>query len=317
MSDDYTVQQAANEYLEWFQLHRKSLDRTQYLINAHIIPTLGHIKVSELTTREIRKWQDSLVITPKRKRTRIGLEQEFFALNSDEAALRKRKVTANRILNTLKAILNRVYDNGLVADNSAWKRVKPFRNVAKARTEYLEVDEIKALLKVAEPSLKLLICGALYTGCRYGELARMQRCDLYPDIMKLYVQPSKNGLDRYVTLTEESTQFFKEMVQGKRSEDLIFIRHTGLPWGRSHQQRLLKKAIREADINKDISFHTLCHTHASQLAMQGVPMHVIAKQLGHSDTRMAEKHYAHLSTDYVTDTIRANFPDLGIKNSQK
>ena len=41
-------------------------------------------------------------------------------------------------------------------------------------------------------------------------------------------------------------------------------------------------------------------------------MAVIAKQLGHADTRMTEKHYAHLAPNYVADTIRANFPNLGI-----
>lgn len=41
-------------------------------------------------------------------------------------------------------------------------------------------------------------------------------------------------------------------------------------------------------------------------------MPVIAQQLGHADTRMTEKHYAHLSPSYVADTIRENFPTLGI-----
>jgi hypothetical protein len=44
----------------------------------------------------------------------------------------------------------------------------------------------------------------------------------------------------------------------------------------------------------------------------GVPMGVIAAQLGHQDTRMTEKHYAHLAPSYVADTIRAHFPVLGI-----
>jgi integrase len=41
-------------------------------------------------------------------------------------------------------------------------------------------------------------------------------------------------------------------------------------------------------------------------------MSVIAEQLGHADTRMTEKHYAHLAPPYVADTIRAHFPTLGI-----
>ena len=41
-------------------------------------------------------------------------------------------------------------------------------------------------------------------------------------------------------------------------------------------------------------------------------MVVIAEMLGHADTRMAEMHYAHLAPSYVKDTIRQNFPKLGI-----
>jgi hypothetical protein len=54
----------------------------------------------------------------------------------------------------------------------------------------------------------------------------------------------------------------------------------------------------------------LRHTHASILAMRSVPMAVIARQLGHADTRMTERHYAHLAPNYVADTIRASFPSL-------
>jgi intergrase/recombinase len=64
------------------------------------------------------------------------------------------------------------------------------------------------------------------------------------------------------------------------------------------------------------AFHVLRHTHASILAMRGVPMAVIARQLGHSDTRMTERHYAHLAPNYVTDTIRANFPRLTISEAR-
>jgi hypothetical protein len=39
---------------------------------------------------------------------------------------------------------------------------------------------------------------------------------------------------------------------------------------------------------------------------------VIAAQLGHSDTRMTERHYAHLAPSYVADTVRAAFAPLGL-----
>jgi integrase len=46
--------------------------------------------------------------------------------------------------------------------------------------------------------------------------------------------------------------------------------------------------------------------------MKSVPMGVTAEQLGHADTRMTEKHYAHLAPNYVADTIRAHSPKLGV-----
>jgi integrase len=66
-----------------------------------------------------------------------------------------------------------------------------------------------------------------------------------------------------------------------------------------------------ANIEPPATFHIMRHSYAKALAMRGVPMGVIATQLGHSDTRMTEKHYAHLAPSYVADTIRAALPDLG------
>ena len=38
--------------------------------------------------------------------------------------------------------------------------------------------------------------------------------------------------------------------------------------------------------------------------MNGVPLMVVAKNLGHKDTRMVEKHYGHLAPSYVAAAIR-------------
>jgi integrase len=80
----------------------------------------------------------------------------------------------------------------------------------------------------------------------------------------------------------------------------------------SHQLRQMIEACKRAKIVPAISFHVLRHTHGSALATKGIPMAVIAEQLGHADNRMTEKHYAHLAPSYIADTIRAHFPTLGI-----
>ena len=47
--------------------------------------------------------------------------------------------------------------------------------------------------------------------------------------------------------------------------------------------------------------------------MNGVPLLVVAKNLGHADTRMVEKHYGHLAPSYIADAIRAGAPKFGFK----
>lgn len=51
------------------------------------------------------------------------------------------------------------------------------------------------------------------------------------------------------------------------------------------------------------------------MVRSGAPLIVVAEALGHSGTRMAEKHYAHLAPSFVADTIRRTAPDLMFSGS--
>ncbi len=144
---------------------------------------------------------------------------------------------------------------------------------------------------------------------RAGKLARGR---FNPDAGVVTIRASKAGKPRHVVLTEEGQTLFATLTAGKLGSAPIFTRTDGGVWGKSHQLRPMLEACRRAKIKPAISFHILRHTHGSVLAMRGVPLGVIAEQLGHADTRMTEKHYAHLAPSYVADTIRAHFPTLGI-----
>jgi integrase len=116
----------------------------------------------------------------------------------------------------------------------------------------------------------------------------------------------------HVALNDEGRTLFQGLTVGRASRELIFVRDDSDPWGISHQKRRLENASAHANIDPPATFHILRHTYGSALAMKGVPMGVIAAQLGHADTRMTERHYAHLAPSYVADTIRAALPGFGI-----
>jgi hypothetical protein len=75
--------------------------------------------------------------------------------------------------------------------------------------------------------------------------------------------------------------------------------YSGTSSGAHHSKSAFDKASARARIVPAVTFHILRHTHGSHLAMNGVPMGVIAAQLGHADTRMTEKLYAHLAPSYI------------------
>jgi len=71
--------------------------------------------------------------------------------------------------------------------------------------------------------------------------------------------------------------------------------------------------VRAAKINPPISFHGLRHTWASLAVMAGMPLMVVARNMGHVDTRMVEKHYGHLAPSYIAAAIRAGAPKFGFE----
>ena len=93
---------------------------------------------------------------------------------------------------------------------------------------------------------------------------------------------------------------------------MILRKRDGDRWGRSNQFRPINEACERARIEPAANFHALRHTYASHAVMNGAPLLVIAKNLGHSDTRMVEKHYGHLADSYIADAIRKAAPRFGI-----
>ena len=111
-------------------------------------------------------------------------------------------------------------------------------------------------------------------------------------------------------MTDEAPELIERLSTGRSPGEFLLRRDDGRGWKRAEQLRPMREACARAGVTPAVGFHVLRHTHASILAMQGVPMAVIARQLGHADTRMTERHYAHLAPNYVADTIRASFPRL-------
>jgi integrase len=318
-SGPYTVRECVDEYLAWLQAHRKTGYDARHRVHTHIAPHLGDIQCDRLTTAQIQRWLRDLAASPARLRSKKDAKKpNIRELNkADHDAVRRRRASANRTLTVLKAALNRAWREGKIPLDEAWRRVEPFEEVDAARVRYLTVAEAKRLLNACDPDFRRLAQAALATGARYGELVALRASDFNPDSGTIQVRTSKSGKGRHIVLNGEGVALFKSLVAGKPADAVMLARADGSPWKPSHQARPMANACARAKIAPPASFHVMRHTWASLAVMAGGPLMVVARNLGHSDTRMVEKHYGHLAPSYVSDAIRAAAPKFGIKPERK
>ena len=306
-----TVRDIVEAYLEWLEGNRKSAVDARHRARAHIYPTLGDTEAALLKTDVLRRWHVGLAKALPRARTKPGMAQQHRAFDGSAEAARRRRSSANRVLTILKAGLNHAFNNGKLPSDAAWRKVKPFRGVDAARIHYLTVTEARRVLNACEPGFRPLVQAALQTGARYGELVSLKVHDFNPDAGTVTIRQSKASKPRHVVLTDEGAALFAQWTAGRVSSEPLLRRPDGEPWRASQQLRPMRDACEQAKIAPALSFHGLRHTWASLAVMAGVPLLVVAKNLGHADTRMVEKHYGHLSPSYVADAIRAAAPRFG------
>ena len=284
----------------------------KYMINRHIRPTLGDIKVGMLTSKQIRQWHLGLSEQPVLVRSAKGAERRYGKKATTKDAKRARKCTANKVLNRLKAVLNFAYREELIeCTDSTWRRVEPFKGVDTSREGYLKKADAERLLNAIEGDFRYLVAVALHTGARYGELCRLRVEDVHLENHFAVIRESKSGKSRKVYLDEAAFAWLDALTAGKSGDEYVLTNGTK-PWSKGAQQYRMDRACEAASIDR-ITFHQLRHTYASHFVMNGGHLLDLSKQLGHSTTRMVELHYGHLSDEYLRDRVQEHSPKYRVE----
>ena len=127
----------------------------------------------------------------------------------------------------------------------------------------------------------------LLTGCRRGEIVNLRRSELHGDELRL--ADSKTG-PRTVPLNSPARRVLDR--QPRMGSPFVFPSPRDPARPRSRELALWTRIRREAGI-EDMRLHDLRHTMASHAVMNGVPVPVVSRLLGHSNVRMTLR-YAHL-----------------------
>ncbi len=303
------VADVVNAYLDWTAKHRRPTTAREwrYMANAHILPALGKTEVAKLTTARLRKWHEDLAEQPARLRTRPGTKQRHREQNGDADAIRARRATANRNLTVLKAALNHAWQSGrITGSDEAWRRVKPFRGADAARVRYLQIDECTRLLNACEPDFRRLVRGALVTGAVMASSAAPTCATSTPTRRPCScarARAASRGGSRSTMRRQRSWPASPPAVRRARRCSSELMAADGA--SRISAGRCSRRARRRGSSPR--SGFTSCATPGRRLRiMAGLPLMVAAQVLGHSDTRMVEKHYGHLAQSFVRDAVRSH-----------
>lgn len=224
--------------------------------------------------------------------------------------------TVSRNIASLKAFYHYMVQEGLVAEDISDKLKAP--KIEKKAPEIMTPDEVVRLLD--QPSgnspkeirdkamLELLYA----TGIRVTELITLTLSDvnmqmnfiLCRDRNKERIIPfgaaAKAAMERYLNGTRE------EMLENKKS-DVLFANCSGQPMSRQGFWKLIKHYAKKADIQADITPHTLRHSFAAHLVENGADLRSVQEMLGHSDISTTQI-YANLNHNHIREVYAKAHP---------
>ncbi len=166
----------------------------------------------------------------------------------------------------------------------AWEAVKRFLSDEERR----RLSAVLTAHEARRPQQVALVRLLLLTGCRKSEILTLQWTDYREG--HLFLPDSKTG-PRTVPLGSGARAILDR--QPRRGSDFVFPSPLDAFRPRGRDLSLWYRVRREAGI-EDVRLHDLRHTMASHAVMNGVPVPVVSRLLGHSNVRMTLR-YAYLA----------------------
>lgn len=84
----------------------------------------------------------------------------------------------------------------------------------------------------------------------------------------------------------------------------VFCTLSGAPLKDAYVRALLPRLARKAGVEKRVHAHGLRHSHAAELAAEGLPMNLVQAQLGHSSLATTDRYLRHIAPQQLIDAVR-------------
>jgi len=284
------------DFLEYLEIEQNRSQKTianydHYL--TRLLDFAGDIKVSEIDSELIRKWRLWL--------NRLGTN------TSDEL----QKTTQNYHLIALRSFLKYCAKRNIPALTA--DKIELARTVRKQVT-FLNEEELERLIQQPKtdtlPGLRdRAILELLFSsGLRVSELVGLDKDNINLKRREFMVR-GKGQKDRPIFISPEAALWLDKYLQKRQDTTKpLFVRYSGSKQvdlsGNYHRltarsvQRLVGRYARLAGITKHVSPHTIRHSFATDLLMNGADLRSVQALLGHSNIATTQI-YTHVTDPHL------------------
>lgn len=220
----------------------------------------------------------------------------------------------------------------------------------KIENKYFTDDEYKAIMTDCDQrnrqDMKDIFEWLFLTGMRFSEAAALQIKNIQiedgnyvakvtgsmfiyrkkdvPEGKKRYTKSDSAKTiagNRTVILPDQAVKIYERNKAGKNADDFLFINSiSGFPMRETAANRFLKRVAERQKIDKKFTTHMFRHTHVSKLAEMGIPLYVIQKRVGHSNSKITEQVYLHVTKkvqDNLIEKLNQLAPSVPPKDDNK
>lgn len=239
--------------------------------------------------------------------------------------------TFNEYLKRVKAMFRWAYRSDYIESSACVDKIKPLKDTPereKVSDKYLEADELERILDAASEFYSAIFGFLALSGLRIGELIALEDKDVTDtDIIVRATYDWNNGVMntpktaagwRYVHIQPELMLYVRKIRQlsnlhrmASRSRAPYFV--VNMYGGRLSYPKAnrMYNSLCVRLVNKDITLHSLRHTHVALMAENGADLKSIARRIGHGSSKITEEIYYHC-TEKQREKDNAQFDAISV-----
>jgi integrase len=215
--------------------------------------------------------------------------------------------TIKHRLQTLRSTINLADDNGYLVPDLKYPKLKTTRG----RTRVLSDDEMLAVENELHPGkdfgnyhisedarrfrqdaydLWILFCG---TGARFTEISKLEWSQIKLTNRTILLYRPKVDNETSLVMTDKVYDVLSRRAHNPQSRRYVFTDRKGN--ARSYSGGAIRKAIKRAGLDSDVTPHVVRHTVATRLLENGLNIQEVQYIMGHADQSTTAR-YLHAST---------------------